>query len=479
VTETGPWPSRADAVVIGSGLAGMSAAVRLADAGRRVVVVEEAPRLGGRATSFMDRVSGERVDNGQHALFGCYRDTYDLLRRIGAAHLAPLQPRLTLTMAGPDERGVETLVCPNLPAPWHLFAGLMRWRALGVRDRLSALRLGKTLRAVARRGAAAIAGDVPPDQTVSDWLVVHGQTPALCDWLWRPLAIAALNQSPDVAAAAPFVRVLAELFAPDQGAAAIGLATVPLDDLFAAPAAALVISRGGQVLTRASARVLVDSGRATGVRIAGDRDILAPTVISSVPWYAVGRLWEGDPPEALRPIATHAAAMQSSPIVTANLWLDPPARDVMPAPFVGFVSGPMHWAFCKGTRLASGAEHVSVVASGADDILRLENDQIAAQALSQLQRAIPAMRTRRLRHSVVVREPRATFSLAPGGPPRPRALTSLGGFLLAGDWTDTGLPGTIESAVRSGYAAADAVLASGSTGSNRGQTGVRPRTAEV
>src|SRR5688572_3107667 len=174
-------PDRADIVVIGAGFAGLSAAVRLAQAGRSVVVLEQAPRLGGRATSFVDRDSGERVDNGQHALFGCYRETYAFLARIGTRDLAPLQARLSLTMA--DDRGRSaTLTCPRLPAPWHLVTGLMRWSAIGLADRASALRIASFLRQVRSNGPRAAAGSVPANQTAADWLRDHGQTRALCEW---------------------------------------------------------------------------------------------------------------------------------------------------------------------------------------------------------------------------------------------------------------------------------------------------------
>jgi squalene-associated FAD-dependent desaturase len=454
VNAAAELPQSADVVVVGSGFAGLSAAVRLADRGRRVVVLEEAPRPGGRSTSFVDRESAERVDNGQHALFGCYRETYAFLRRIGAEGLAPLQPRLSLAIAG-DGR-VETLTCPEWPAPWHLIGGLLRWRGVRAGDRVSALRLFSFLREVRASGAAEVARRTPASLTVLDWLRERGQSPALCRWLWHPLAIAALNQSPETAAASAFVRVLGELFGSDSSAAAIGLATVPLDELFAAPATRFIGERGGHVALRTRARV---APRASGgfAVLADDAEIAVPVVISAVPWHAFGRVWEAAVPGALAGIAASAAAMSSSPIVTVNLWLrGMPAESDTP-PFVGFVDGPMHWMFDK-RRIVAGARHLSIVASGADNLLRQDNAALASAAHAQLVRALPAFRASVVERSVVVREPRATFSLAPGGPARPGPVTNLPGFFVAGDWTDTGLPGTIEGAVRSGHAAADAAI---------------------
>ncbi len=420
------------------------------------MVLEQAPRLGGRATSFTDRESGERVDNGQHALFGCYRETYAFLRTIGAASNAPLQSRFALTMA--DAQGRQaTLRCPNLPPPWHLIAGLLRWRAIGLADRASAIRLASVLLRIRRLGARAVAESVPSDLTVDAWLRAHGQSPVLCDWLWRPLAIAALNQRPDSAAAAPFVRVLGELFAPDPDAAAIGLPAVPLDELFGTPAVAFIEQRGGRVLLKSQATVIVDAnGRIAGARI-GEHVIHSDVVISSVPWHAMDRIWDGAPPPAIAPIVTNAIATPSSPIVTVNLWLDRPLADAGRTPFVGLVDGPMHWVFHKSAIFSAPAAHVAVVASGADDLLRQDNDALESIAFEQLTRALSAPELRLVR-SVVVREPRATFSLAPGTPPRPPASTPVPGFFLAGDWTDTGLPGTIEGAVLSGHTAADRAL---------------------
>jgi squalene-associated FAD-dependent desaturase len=415
-------------------------------------VVEEAPRLGGRASSFTDRETGEQVDNGQHVLFGCYRETFAFLRRLGVASRAPLQSRLRVTMA--DRRGqVFELACPRLPPPWHLIGGVFLWRALSLRDRMTAFGLRPWLAVSRRHGAVAAADGVPADLTVSEWLRRCGQSNALSTWLWRPLAVAALNQSPDVAAARPFARVLGELFGPRAEDSAIAVPTVPLDELFAVPAVRFIEQHGGRVLTRRPARVVADNGAVRGVDVDGEF-IAADAVVSSVPWHAFGSLWKQAVPSALTDVLNVANGMVSSPIVTVNLWFDGP---VVRGRFIGLVDGPMHWVFDKSAIFNQPAGHLSVVASGADDLARLSNADITSIAVSQIKDSLAMAGPRRLLRSVVVRERRATFSLAPGSPARPSTRTPLAGFYLAGDWTDTGLPGTIEGAVLSGHRAADAI----------------------
>jgi len=447
----------ADVVVIGAGFAGLSAAVRLADAGKRVVVVERGPRLGGRATAFLDRETGERVDNGQHVLFGCYHHTYAFLDRIGTRHLAPLQSSLALTMVDATGRQAR-LTCPAWRPPLNLIAGVLGWRALPFGDRWTATRLAGLLLDVRRRGAAAVAAAVPARETVAAWLDARGQSPALREWLWNPLAVAALNQDPAIAAAAPFVRVLGELFGPRYEDSAIGLASVPLDELYALPSERLLDARGGGVMIKSPAQIGFDAaGRVSEVR-AGETTISTNAVVSAVPWHAFGEIWLTEPPRAVADTAANAARMESSPIVTVNLWFDGP---VMRDRFVGLVGGPMHWVFDKSAIFGAAAGHLSVVSSGASALARLGNTELAALAVDQIARALPEVSSRRLLRSVVVREHSASFSIAPGAPPRPGTRTGVPGLFLAGDWTDTGLPATIEGAVQSGHHAADAALAAG------------------
>jgi squalene-associated FAD-dependent desaturase len=444
-----------DAVIIGAGFAGLSAAARLARDGARVIVLEARVRLGGRATAFPDRETGELVDNGQHVLLGCYTDTFAFLREIGAIDNVRVQPHLSVSMI--DRSGRRSrLDCPDLPAPLHLVAGVLDWDALSWTDRLSILKMAAPLR-VARRalkpGARAIAAS--PGETVERWLIRNGQTARLRELLWEPLALAALNQPAHQAAAPPFARVLAEMFGSDPRAAAIALPTRPLHLMYAEPARRYVESHGGRVMTGAAATLGLGPDGGLRVHVAG-QTWTTPAVIAAVPWFALPALFE-QPPHALGDTLERARAMASCPIVTVNLWFD---RRVMDEPFVGLPGRVMQWAFDKRTVFGSddrGASHISLVSSGAAPVLDLENHELIAMAHGELLDALPAVRPARVTRATVVREPRATFSLAPGQPARPQTVTALPGFYLAGDWIETGLPATIESAVRSGHMAAAAV----------------------
>lgn len=431
-----------DVVVIGAGFAGLSAAVRLTKRGAKVLVLEARSRLGGRATAFADRETGELVDNGQHVLLGCYTATLAFLSDIGAMDHVTVQRQLSVTMIDREGRH-SRLVCPALPSPLHLLAGVLEWEALGWRDRLSILRMNGPLH-----------HPPLPEETVEAWLIRNGQRSRLREMLWEPLALAALNQSIADATAAPFARVLKEMFGPDPQAAAIILPAKPLHQMYAEPARTFIERAGGTVRTGAPAAVAVT---ATGAVVeAGDERWTPRAVVSAVPWFALDGLIVGDR-GPLRDVLAHAAEMKSSPIVTVNLWFD---RVVMPGDpgndlaFVGLPGRDMQWVFDKRLVFGGNASHLSLVSSGASPLIAKTNAELVAAAHAELSDAMPAVRAARLVRSTVVREPRATFSLAPGQPARPDTLTRVPGLFLAGDWIDTGLPATIESAVRSGHRAA-------------------------
>jgi len=443
-------------VVIGGGFAGLSAATALSERGVPVLVADARAQLGGRATAFVDRETGELVDNGQHVLFGCYRATFEFLTRIQALDRVRVQPSLSVPFIDRGGRR-SVLSCPTLPSPLHLLAGVLEWDAMPWRDRLAVLKLARPLRRARRELQRTGSVSDEPRGTVSEWLIAHGQTESLRAWLWEPLAVAALNQSPDDAAAAPFVRVLAEMFGPDARDSSLVLPTRPLHEMYAEPARRYIELSGGEVRVNALTRIVVEGGRVSGVDIRGER-IATRRVVAAVPWFDIGRLFLPAPPSQLAAVLSSAASMGSMPIVTVNLWYD---RRVMDETFVGLLGRDMHWVFDKRLAFGRDASHLSLVSSGATRLTVMDRDELTALAAAEVQEALPAARNASLLRATVVREKRATFSLAPGQPCRPGTTTPIEGLYLAGDWIDTGLPGTIESAVVSGHRAARELLNAG------------------
>ena len=439
--------SAVSAVVIGGGFAGLTAAVRLAEAGVRVLVVEARPRLGGRATAFQDRVTGALVDNGQHVMFGCYTETLDFLRTIGAASNVRIQPSLNVPFI--DARGRLTrLRCPALPSPFHLAGALIEWDALRWRDRWAALRVWRAVRSPNRQIAKS-----QNVQNVSAWLSTLRQTERLRTFLWEPLAVAALNEPPAEASAEAFAEVLSLMFSDGPGHSAIVMPAVPLDEMYAGPARAFLEARGGAVRQNALARVIADGSSVAGVRI-GSEFVPCRSVVSSVPWNTFGNLFESVPPP-LRETAAAAARIVSRPIVTANLWFDRPVMPGTDETFVGLPGCTVQWAFEKG----GDASHLSCTVSGALELVDRSNEEILEIAETDIRGRLARARHATLVRGTVVRERHATFATAQPDVVRPATLTPLHGFFLAGDWIDTGLPGTIEGAVKSGNAAAAAVIA--------------------
>jgi hydroxysqualene dehydroxylase len=428
-----------DVIVIGGGFAGLSAATALAEKGVRGLVFEARPSLGGRASAFIDPSTGERVDNGQHVLTGAYRETFRFLRRLGTESHVYLQPGLAVDIIDRDGR-TSRLACPAIPPPLHLLVGALRWKAIGWRDRFALARL--------RNGGRR---DADPHATVRQWLEWHGQTPRLIELLWEPLAVAALNQSIDEAAGVSFGAVLQRTFTTERTDSSLGLLRRALDELYTIPSVAYIESRGGEVRTNSPARIQVESAALVRVR----QEMYRPrAVICATAWYSLPAVFEGHC-GALSDVIQAAESTGASPIVTVNLWFD---RPVTSSTFVGLPGRAMQWVFDKRALFGESSSHLSLVSSGAGALVNRRNEELVALALEELKAALPLVRSATLRRAVVVREKRATFSVAPGQPARPATRTSIPGLFLAGDWIETGLPATIESAVVSGHAAADAVV---------------------
>jgi squalene-associated FAD-dependent desaturase len=445
-----------DVVVIGGGFAGLSAGVALAKRGFRVAVLERKPALGGRAYSFADTETGDFVDNGQHVLMGCYAETLKFLDRIGASGQLVSQPNLAIEMLERDGRA-GVLKTARLPGPLHMTAALMRYRLLTPRERVSAMVAGLRMLWMRRHDRARLS-----QATVKTLMDMLGQGERARQCLWYPLAIATLNEDPEFASAALLAEVLKRAFFSRRADSAFVYAKVGLSDLYCSGSVRMIEASGGVVETRAVVEVLElgVEGRITGVRLRDGRRLQAASFIAAVPPAQLVRLLperaSGDP------FFAHLDEITSSPIICVHAWFD---REVTDAPFVGFVGTTTQWLFNKRRIFAENGGrangYLSFVISGARKLVDAGNEELLDLVIGDLHTMIPASRDAKLLKALVLKEKHATMAPSPECDRlRPPLATPIANFFLAGDWIQTGLPATIESAVASGHAAAAAINAS-------------------
>jgi squalene-associated FAD-dependent desaturase len=448
-------PVTKDAVVIGAGFAGLSAAVALAQRGVRVTVLEGKPALGGRAYSFTDPDTGDFVDNGQHVLMGCYGETLDFLKQIGAHDQLVFHEDLEIEMlAGPGQRA--TLKTARLPGPLHMTAALLGYRHLSIAERMSVMRGGLKLLAMRRFGG----GDLSR-LTVAQLMDRLGQSERTRKCFWYPLSIATLNDVPEVSSAQLLAEVLKRAFFSRRSDSAFVYSRVGLSELYCTGAKQLIERGGGSVVSHSIVEMLElgAGGRVASVRLRDGRRIEAADIISAVPAPQLLRLL---PENAVAdPFFARFTGLSSSPIICVHVWLD---REVTDSPFIGFIGSTTQWLFNKRQIFAQRGEahpgYLSFVISGARKLVDRSNQELLDIVVNDLHALIPASRAAKVVKSMVLKEKNAT--MAPNlrsHELRPTAKTPIANFFLAGDWIQTGLPATIESAVISGRAAAAAVLA--------------------
>lgn len=434
-------------IVVGGGLAGITAALRLADEGREVTVLEGRPRLGGATYSF--HRDGLSIDTGQHVFLRCYDRYRALLARLGVADLITIQRRLDIPVLAPGRPPARLRRSGHGPAPLHLLPALASYRALSPADRFHAA-----------RGAGALRKIDPDDpvndeQTFGDWLRRNGQRPRVVSRLWALLTIAALNIEPAEASLALAARVFRHGLLDDVRAGDIGVPQVPLESLHDRPAREAFSRLGVRLHTGERARAIVEREHGLSVRTeAGELE--ADAVVVAVPHAAAARLV----PEAATPAPRRWDDLGDSPIVNAHILYE---RRVTDLDIAAVLDSDAQWIFDRTS--ASGLDHGQYLVSSisaADAQIQLTAEQIRQSQIAALARVLPGARGAGIRHSFVTREPRATFRQRSGTARiRPPAHTKWTSLVLAGAWTATGWPDTMEGAVRSGEAAAEALCPSG------------------
>ncbi|HEY1764665.1 MAG TPA: hydroxysqualene dehydroxylase HpnE [Opitutaceae bacterium] len=441
----GKWPAVA---VVGGGVAGLSAACALAESGLSVELIERRSHLGGRATSFFHPGVGEMIDNCQHVLFGCCTNLLGFYRRIGVEGRIVWSDRMTMIEPG----GRRSVLGPSwLPAPFHAAPRFLAAHAFTLADKVA---LG--------RAFLALMHPVPADstETLGAWLARHGQTRGALDRFWRLVIASALNADVDAIGIPYAAKVIRELFMNSAEAGRMGLSTLPLGEL-CAPAADFIRRKGGAVVLNTAVESAAwdpESSRWTLATPGGAR--LADHLVLALPFEGLGRLLPHLPKaEGLPALAEQIGHQAHWPICSVHLWFDRPITGLDHAILL---DRELHWLFNKGRlqpwRKVAGS-YLELVVSASRSFAALSADQAVQKALAELGEFFPSVRGARLQKSARIKEIHATFGVPPGIDAwRPTPDSPWPACTLAGDWTSTGWPSTMESSARSGHRAAERVL---------------------
>ena len=443
-------------IVIGGGLAGIAAALRLAEAGERPLLIETRKKLGGRATSFIDPRNNAEIDNCQHVVLGCCTNLLDLYERIGVLDKIEWHQDLFWTRR---DGTIDTVKPSWLPAPLHLARSFGRLRFLEKPDHTC---IRKAMWHLVRMGPT---GRVQwTGRSFSEFLEETGQTRQAIERFWNVVIISACNLSVDRVEAGYAIQVFQDGFLANRFGYTMGLPTVPLWRLYE-PAVEKIEAAGGDVVEGVAARsIAFDGNRVTGV-VTPDGMLPASKVVSAVPFDRLDKLISDTMRKADNRLQ-RLGELRHSPIVGVHLWFDEP---VMEHPHLVLVDAGVQWLFNKG-RDERGRQHIHAVISGADDWVELSEDSIVDRVVHDIHAALPGSRGLMPAESRSVKEKRATFAAEPGidriRPGESPGTIGLGGggirnLFLAGDWCATGWPATMESAVRSGFAAAQAITGRG------------------
>ena len=429
--------------VIGGGYAGLACAAELASGGCAPTLFEASRSLGGRARAL--RFDELTVDNGAHILIGAYRECLRLMAMVGAPQGLRRSP-LHLEIPG-----VMRLRAPRLPAPWRMAAALLTARGLDVGDKLAALQFMRRLQRCSFRLKA--------DLSVDDLLCAWRQPQRLRRLLWRPLCLAALNTPAAMASAQIFLNVLRDSLAAAGEASDLLLPTTDFSSLFPEPAARFVAAREGRIVRSARVSEVLRQNGAWCVRRLQGSEVFDQVVLATAPQH-MSRLIAAD--AALAPLRQCVAAFTWQPVVTCYLACAPQGR--LPAAMLGCLDGPAQWLFDRG-RLCGQDGLIAAVISGDGDHLQLPAAALAQRIHAQATALAPALGA--LRQHLVVTEKRAAFAATPNLQRPPAAAAP--GLWLAGDYVAGDYPATLEGAVRSGVAAARAILAENQAASARRQ----------
>lgn len=436
--------------VVGGGLAGLAAAVALVERGFHVELFEARRKLGGRAGSYVDPATGEAIDHCQHVAMGCCTNFLDFCRRTGVSTLLTRQK--TLHFFGPDGRRCDFSPSRWLPAPLHLVGPLLSLSYLTWRDKLG---IARAIRALARGQGIGFRGQ-ESQTTMLGWLKEQWQSTGAIERFWKVVLVSALAESLDRVSVPAARKVFVDGFMAHRDAADVLVPAVSLGELYDEGVATWLRQRGVQIhLESPVSEVAGDAAGKMILKLAGRTERAFGFVMTAVPWHRLNKLLS----PALRAIVDADNAFEqipSAPISGVHLWFDRRLTDLSHAVFVGRLS---QWMFARNLNPQSSEHYYQVVISASYDLADRERQSVVEEVCGDLAAAFPGAKAARLLRWQLITDRQAVFSASSSvEAARPSQQTAVSPLLLAGDWTRTGWPATMESAVRSGYLAAEAVL---------------------
>lgn len=429
-------------LILGGGLAGLAAATALAAHGQRVTLLESRNRLGGRAGSFHDAASGQLVDGCQHVSMGCCTNLAHFCRTVGVSHL--LAPQRRLYFMTPDRR-ISILQGDHWPAPLHLARSFVRAHYLTVAEKM---RIAFGLACLRLTSPQA-------DPPFLDWLQRHHQTQPTIDRFWGLVLVSALNETPDRIGLRYARKVFVEGLLGHRRGFEVEIPLVPLGRLYGTELQTWLQHHDVEVRLQHAVRSMqIQNHRVSAVQLRSGEEVPVDLCIAALPFQ---RLLEVLPPALIEaePYFGQLRQLQTSPITSVHLWWDRPITDL---PHVVLIDAVGQWVFNRG-ETAPGEHYFQVVVSAARGLREGGNERAQALIVQELRELFPEARSATLLRARVVTEHDATFSAVPGVDRwRPVQTSPIDNLFVAGDWTATGWPATMESAVRSGYLAAEALL---------------------
>ena len=441
--------------VIGAGVAGMSAACALAEAGLRVHLIERRGYLGGRASSYLHPGVGEVIDNCQHVLFACCTNLLGFYKRIGVADKIHWTSGMTMIEPGGQRSrlGPFALGPLRLPAPLHSAPSFLTAKAFSLQDKIA---LGRAMRAIMRPAAMVDTGE-----SLGDWLRRHKQTEGAMNRFWRLVIASALNAEIDSIALSYAAKVIRELFLNSAEAGSMGMNRVPLTELYAG-VTRFLSERGGSVNLRTHVEGAAWDEEVGEWSISTRTgEFLSDYLVLALPFEATQKLLEHLPPaKGAENLAQQIEQHEHWPICSIHLWFD---REITDLEHAVLLDREIHWMFNQSRlQTGRGGHYIELVVSASRSFAELSREQAIALALKELAEFFPRVNEAKLEKFAFVKEVRATFGVPPGiDSARPSAISPWPNLFLAGDWTATGWPSTMESAARSGHLAAEAVCRHG------------------